>query len=527
MFTGLRVTGTLSEKAKENRVFAFTFDAVTLLSYLQQVWPGVSPAPGTGSRDAPWQPTSLKQWFYCAKLKGSGSTAKRFPSQTDKKAWVLTGGRYIAIDPASLYSSDYGTTGTTETMKAPTYPNLNEMLETWRKANRAVNTDKVLTRQIRARLAGKPVVGGPECLSVLTTVFFVSEVARNHTAFHTTLMAMDLIEMGAVLDPTGANVPWTWSNAIWRNTACGTCAGTKHTPCGTCGGTGDSLVTAQCGSCAGAGRIRASLNCGTCAGHGGWNCGACRGSGWTSTRGLGCGACGGGRGRRGAGGVTCHACGGRRTFTRDVDCSNCGRRGRITLPCGTCKGHRKVTCATCDGVGMYDEYRPKGSTSAQVKGDVAVLQNGLLPMSHKASALGAAFDLTGDGTYNLVKGGTKDISAVSSPLLVVRRKEATIMIHWLKLVLDGVKLEFSKTQTLELAATEMSVDMDLTTRNFSKSYEEIEKVALEGGSLIDDTDEDLGTEVYKSIRSKIVSYIETRCENSSYGLELNLYEPTR
>ena len=37
-------------------------------------------------------------------------------------------------------------------------------------------------------------------LPLLATVMFVSEVGRNHTAFHTTLMMLDLIEKSVKID---------------------------------------------------------------------------------------------------------------------------------------------------------------------------------------------------------------------------------------------------------------------------------------------------------------------------------------
>lgn len=487
MLSGLKIKAVLEDTEKEAQTFTWTYNANTLLGYMQQVWPGVDNAtPGNGSKAMPYTPKTPKQWFYCAKVKGSGDSAKRFPNLTDGMAWFKIGGRFIGIDPNSLYSSDYGTTGAAVTLNKPTYPNLKSAVLEWQKT--LINNDARLASLLRDVMAGKPVMGAFDALPVLAAVLFLSEVTRNHTAFHTNLMAMDLIQKGLSLPTSGAAIPWTWANAIWIEDACPVCACSGKVACGTCGGSGRGR---NCGDCRGSGWYHAPILCKFCGGAGCWSC---RNSGIFKP-GKKCNRC------KGLGYFACNACDG----DGDVKCGNCKGKGKGTI---------------------YDEFRPLGVTKtiggAKFDGGGQALQNGLLPMSHKGSAFGSAFDLTGEGAYKLVK-EDRSIASSEAPsaLMVVRRKEATVLIQWLQHVLDGCEYQFSKTQKLKISATPDQTSLTLTGTNIANSYEEVTQRAVDGRTLADDTGEpnDLQSEVKDTVRAKIVSYMQIRAETFSYLFE--------
>lgn len=97
MLSGLKIKADIEEPKKATQTFIWTYDANTLLSYMQQVWPGVSRAAGFGTKNSPYMPKTAKQWFYCAKVKGSGL---RFPNLTSGIAWFKIGatlGTYISL----------------------------------------------------------------------------------------------------------------------------------------------------------------------------------------------------------------------------------------------------------------------------------------------------------------------------------------------------------------------------------------------------------------------------------------------
>jgi hypothetical protein len=466
MLSGLKIKAEIEEPQKRTKTFSWTYDANTLLSYMQQVWPGVTKAQGSGAKASPYRPKTAKQWFYCAKVKGSGSSAKRFPNLTNGQAWFEIGGRYIGIDPASFYASDYGTDGRRVALDAPTYPNLKEAVIRWKRTRG--NTDIRLTKIMRDLMAGKMFIGSPApaALPVLTVVLFVSEVARNHTAFHTNLMALDLIQDCMKMPMASGSIPWNWGNAIWIEDVCPDCSGYGNFICRKCRGSG--CVRKTCSRCSGSGRFR--------------------------------------RGQ----------------------CRDCRGTGKFFLFCNSCnRGY--IYCRRCRGKGrgtVFDEYNPKGVTTnmrgvSTFKGGGQVLQNGLLPMSHKGSAFGSAFDLTGDGAYKLVgRPTTINSSAAPSDLMVVRRKEASVLILWLERVLRGSEIPFNPKQTLKVTATVDKADISIRSADFKKVYDEVTASALAGRTLDDDTGSgDLESEVRDTVRSKIVNYLQMRTEVLFYAFD--------
>ncbi len=491
MLSALKLEATITEAEKPPVVIKWGIDALTLLSYLQQAWPGVDSAtPGAGSKAAPYQPKTAKQWFYTAKVKGSGSTAKRFPVLTSGKAWIKTGGRMIGIDPANLYASDHGLDGDAAQLENPTYPNLKSMIGTWKSGDLA-NTDARLTEKLRTMLEGKGLAAMPDFLPVLGTVLMVSEVARNHTAFHTNLMAMDLIQLGAELPSGSGFIPWTWQSAIWLEDACPKCAATGSLTCATCSGAGHAGM-APCPRCRGARMV------------GGKGCRSCSYTGWFKRN------------------VRCKTCNGSGWFKVPVACGICAASGSVRTACGDCAGRGSTTCDFCKGVGrgtVYDEAKAKGLTGTTFSGGAEWLQNGLLPMSHKGSALGSAFDLSGEGLYHYVRGGSTDKAAVASALTVVRRKEATILIHWLQNILDKGRFSLGDKE-VEVSAAVHAGSLDTADVDFGKAYDDLSQIPVKDASRVapalEGTDE---AKVKAVMVSRILTYCQLRSEVLWYAFD--------
>src|SRR5215475_10232986 len=176
------------------------FTAVQLLEIQQQALPGVkSPAVGTGIKADPWYLSTPQEWYWAAK------------NRTEERSWFTVGGRLIHVRPSDNYASDHGlapastlpslslTPVTTASPRfgddnGPNYPDIYHQLAKDANLGSAVQSAAVAT-QIRALLEGAKtmtIVPSP-ALPVLTAAFFISEVKRNYTAFHTGLMLLDLI----------------------------------------------------------------------------------------------------------------------------------------------------------------------------------------------------------------------------------------------------------------------------------------------------------------------------------------------
>jgi hypothetical protein len=423
MFSGLKIK--VQGKYLDNRSFTVekSFSAFQLLAMLQQALPGMEKPAGDGALASVWKPKTAEEWFYCAKvcaaaqrtyLGTSGGDSEDMqnlatPVKTDGKAWIEVGGRFMRVDVDNLYSSDCGPTPADTSVEPsvasanPTYPTLLGQIRTALRTRRG----DLLVADVRALLERKLPIPGTKVLAVLTNVLFVSEVARNHTAFHVNQMALDLLTVGyknnTSMDPA-TNEPLTWTMALWLPEAA----------CTTCRGSGNSNVT----------------------------CAECRGS-----RGVACDKCGG-TGRfnlRSA----CNKCGGDGRFKLCATCNKvCTNNGKCRTDrcrcnpqparCASCSGSGKKPCTPCRGKGISSESSPLGRTGNTASGGLASLQAGLLPMSHTGSAWGSAYDLSGEGSYFGVNPNNAEFDALH-PLTVVRRKEATLLIRWLSLALGGYK----------------------------------------------------------------------------------------
>jgi len=456
MFSKLKVTARLESLKGQRSTLEREFDAFELLALLQQVLPGSTcPPNGKGTKVKPWKPTTPQHWFYCAKVcaiaqrqalyghidpkkEVHGNNEKKLQAaakalsqeskelrdavaalptvkQYDKQdkllgdtkgAWLQVGGRYILITTGNLYSSDYGDTTPIPKhalFSNSSYPTLWSELD----KDKGWSNDGQLTQEFRKVLKGQS--SKVTILPLMGSVLFVSEVARNHTALHTNLMAADLISAGKFnntsMDPT-QHLPLTWKVALWywqkEDVGCLVCGGTGSSPtdsCLDCAGTG-SLTCAPCG---GNGCQRPLKQCGPCGGKGNIKGGECR---------------------------TCYG-------LKYVNCIEC--RGYGGFRHKACKGSGKGPCARCEGKGKVrkKESDPRGLTNNTAQGGLNALQGGLLPMSHTGSAWGSASDLAGKGDYF---GAWQNKPAPEAfddlpTLSIVRRKEATILIRWLSLAL--------------------------------------------------------------------------------------------
>ena len=107
--------------------FTGSYDAVQLLSLLQQAVPGFKKPAGEGSLADPWRPKAPNEWWYCAKEKpklistsvkdaktgaikdtGNRRGLDRFWTDSTNLAWLGVGGRYISVNPETFYASSHG-----------------------------------------------------------------------------------------------------------------------------------------------------------------------------------------------------------------------------------------------------------------------------------------------------------------------------------------------------------------------------------------------------------------------------------
>jgi len=282
MISSLKVTVKFKNEGGEEYSFDVALKTLELLALMQQVLPDTETAPGAGTLVSPWKPTKPGQWFYCAKVCAIGqrhvhkrvekdakqlldarnskattlqeitqdldkvgghlvSKAKAlFPNDT-AKAWLEVGGRVMQVKVSNLYSSDCGaapipsSSEPTAVYPDASYPTILGKLQ------RSTATDTQIAETILNILSGLKKPPGPNILPLLTNVLFISEVARNHTAFHSALMLLDLLNVTDQkrinLLPTGK---LTLAKAIWgsgeNTTSCYLCLGSRQLtlPCKYC-----------------------------------------------------------------------------------------------------------------------------------------------------------------------------------------------------------------------------------------------------------------------------------------------------
>lgn len=514
MLTSLIIDATIKEGNKKPRKLTWQYSALQMLVFLQQALPGVldkelddhyeAVSIGLGTKGSPYRPSCAPHWFYVAKMKGT----YRYPNLTNGFAWIKVGGRMISIDPTSLYSSDRGTDGQSNDNPNPTYPNLRDWITQWKNLNRVTNTDRALCDMFYKVARGQPVFNMPQFLPVLINVLLVSEVARNHTAFHTNLMATDLIRAGVAMPTTSSPISWTWENAIWMTDACPACDATGGVECQTCAGEGKLY----CNKCNGKGLYKEGIKCNKCTGPSKkWNtsaCNPCNKTGW---------------------------------FKAPLTCNQCGGTGIYANTCNTCAGYGSLECGRCNGKRygtVWDEFDPLGHSDTTVFGGGENLQNGLLPMSHMGSAFGSAFRLSNDKDkgnkeqfYLTLKGFEDKISKAPSPLTVVRRKEASILIQWLALVLaqvpdlDFEKIEVSKKESNESeeVVTKTDIKITIATRigmsnintssiNFATVFDEVLSLATSSNFGERSNVDPLDTQVKAAVRTRILEIIQMRVD---------------
>ena len=210
------------------------FNALQLLALLQQVWPQGTVLEGKGDSTTgfktPWVPRDASDWFGCAKRVAQYTRSAKFgipPAIKDEKSqqfWFKIGGRLISIQAGTLYARDCGKFGVQQKgapsalSKSPdgkdkkieiSYSGLYlHLLD-----NNPQLDSKTTATALRAIMKGHDAPDNYWPLPLLASVMFISEVARNHTAFHTGLMLLDLIEKGIGVD--GSDFQYDLKNSLW------------------------------------------------------------------------------------------------------------------------------------------------------------------------------------------------------------------------------------------------------------------------------------------------------------------------
>lgn len=212
--------------------------ANTLLDIMQQASPGVAePARGQGTKNDPWILETPREWYWAAK------------HRTDDHSWFAIGGRLIRVHASGAYANyaaDHGpihhqpgpssssgsaaapsVAGSDVSQRfgednGPSYPDIYRKLSSDATLGEAA-TGQDVAFQIRRLLRGVQEMWAVDssALPVLTAAFFMGEVRRNHTAFHTGLMLLDLVEAGISYDltsPEKLNGPVTlsWDKILWH-----------------------------------------------------------------------------------------------------------------------------------------------------------------------------------------------------------------------------------------------------------------------------------------------------------------------
>ncbi len=363
--------------------------ATQLLAMLQQALPGFVKPEGNGVLTAPWVPKTPSQWWYCAKEKPKPVTAtptpqtkpatQRFWNEATGLACLKVGNQYVSIKPDNFYASQHQNPSHGNTA-APTerYADLaySDIFAKMSSEGRGTVQDAGTAIQIRTLLKGG--TGGATVLPLLTSVLFISEVARNHTAFHTNLMMLDLVEKGVSLTG-GTNFKYTFRNVLWQPQIIDAVMELQRleqskTALNDQKASLDSLFQAK------------------------------RNKVWLTRDQM--------ARLRNAGGENAAIASGLSQVGRD----------RSTQFQAISQGK----------IGMHELQNP---TLASTGGE-ASQPGGLASMSHTGSAYGAAYDLEGKGQYRGVKGGAP-FTPPATPMTIVRRKEATILIRWLERALTA------------------------------------------------------------------------------------------
>ncbi|MCG8615543.1 MAG: hypothetical protein MI802_04955 [Desulfobacterales bacterium] len=491
---------------------SYSLDALELLGLLQQALPGIKPPAGTGTLSSPWQPKTPAEWFYCAKVSGiahrqmvgpgrSGlpSDSRRLVSASrtsfkgsgeDRKAWLRIGGRRVRILASNLYASDCGLDSVrlrrgrepALVYRNASYPKIWEKI-----CEQAVNQstrDRVLTSGLRKVLKGQRGRIRPDILPLLANVLFVSEAARNHTAFHAALMILDLIEC-SIKKPLVMNglptkkVNWKW--ALWQPEGQISCPDCQTVP--------GKVVCPDC----------------------------------NGTRRYPVGRCRTFNGKRG---------------TARKPCRNSGcRNGRHTVRCRRCVAGR-IECPRCKGKATVraTEFVPAGRTGDTAEGGVAHLQGGLLPMSHSGSAYGSAYDLGKMGAYYGVWKSSRTPSKFTPLhiLTIVRRKEATILATWLAVALKSwaarlnrnTELKKSGIKSITMNTSPKATDFTANETDGESVYEALLKLAeLETYDLDDWIDR--WTATARDLSSFSSGAVQLRGRMTSGGVSYDLLEKGR
>jgi len=365
---------------------------------LQQALPGVEKPEGNGVLEAPWTPKTPSQWWYCSKEKPKRmgvvltnketkesrtvmtfNETQRFWNDRTDLAWVKVGNRYISIKPDNFYASQHENPAPRSTgVPKETHADLaySALFANMADENRGVVNDAATATQMRNLLKGG--TGGPTVLPLLTTVLFLSEVARNHTAFHTNLMMLDLVEKGVSLTG-GTTFKYTFKNVLWQPQIIDAVMELRRIE--------QREVGLQ--------NQQASLD---------EIFEMKRRGDWLS----------------------------REEFQRFRNARNENlniNRGFTEVRRDKSQEKGNISRAK---VGMDELNRPTLSS----RGGESTQPGGLASMSHKGSAYGAAYDLEGVGEYRGVGGG-RPFTRPPSPMTIVRRKEATILIRWLEAALNA------------------------------------------------------------------------------------------
>lgn len=365
--------------------------ATQLLAMLQQALPGVTKPDGVGMLDNPWIPKTPAEWWYCSKEKPKRiaptvsssqytyNETKRFWNDKTNLAWLKVGGSYVSIKPDNFYALQHEAPPRDSTaVPAVKYEDMaySDIYSQMAKDSGTGVKDIQTATQIRAMLKGGS--GGSTVLPLLTSVLFVSEVARNHTAFHTNLMMLDLVEKGVSITG-GTSFKYTLKSVLWAPQIIDGVMALQRLE------QQKLLVDNQ----------KAELD-GLFADK--------KNRIWLTKPQM--------------------------ARIRNAGAENASiarEKQRIELD------KAPAFASIRSGKVGYDETnRPTLARS----GGEAVQPGGLASMSHKGSAYGAAYDLEGAGEYRGVKGGSA-FTRPTSPLTIVRRKEATILIRWLERALHG------------------------------------------------------------------------------------------